>query len=446
MTPRDRPPRRTGRGVAVALALVALPLPAGAAPGPGPGDHRPAQVAECPPACLDGYRLAAGDGGVFAFGDAPFLGSAAALGLRRPIVDLVETPAGQGYWLAAADGGVFAFGDARFRGSLGAVPNQAIVAMAATPTGAGYWLVGGDGGVFAFGDAPFLGSAAAFGLRSPVVDVGATRTGLGYWLLAADGGVFAFGDAPFLGSAAGLRLTQAAVGLAPSHTVRTGYWIASANGGVLPFGGAPDYGSLTGRPPAAPIVGIAAGTEPGGFRLVGADGGVFSFGDAGFLGSLAGALQRPVTAIASKGPRGESVAPGTYLERSDAGGGAEFHNGIFAGFLGPPDETEAPPVVGPRPARRVAFTVAGAGPPAAGEDPRMEATLRNTSGVPIAFPGGLRVQFDVEPPTGQPVVLVTDAPEIRGLGPGETAKVRMPLLYLGDGPYRFTARTTIVLP
>ncbi|MGH9164229.1 MAG: hypothetical protein ACRDZW_01795, partial [Acidimicrobiales bacterium] len=66
-----------------------------------------------------------------------------------------------GYWLAAGDGGVFAFGDAAFRGSLGGQPlNQPVVGMAATPDGGGYWLVAADGGVFAFGDAPFLGSAA----------------------------------------------------------------------------------------------------------------------------------------------------------------------------------------------------------------------------------------------------------------------------------------------
>ena len=54
----------------------------------------------------------------------------------------------------AADGGIFAFGDATFLGSTGAIRlNQPIVGMAATPTGKGYWLVASDGGIFAFGDA-----------------------------------------------------------------------------------------------------------------------------------------------------------------------------------------------------------------------------------------------------------------------------------------------------
>ncbi|MGQ0520045.1 MAG: hypothetical protein ACT4PX_02690, partial [Actinomycetota bacterium] len=32
---------------------------------------------------------------------------------------MTATPSGGGYWLVAADGGVFAFGDARFAGSAG---------------------------------------------------------------------------------------------------------------------------------------------------------------------------------------------------------------------------------------------------------------------------------------------------------------------------------------
>ena len=70
----------------------------------------------------------------------------------------------------AADGGVFAFGDAPFLGSTGAMHlNGPIVGMAAAPDGGGYWLVAADGGVFAFGDAPFLGSTGALHLTAPVV-------------------------------------------------------------------------------------------------------------------------------------------------------------------------------------------------------------------------------------------------------------------------------------
>src|SRR5439155_1305389 len=48
-----------------------------------------------------GYWMVARDGGVFAFGDAPFAGSAAGIPLSSPVVGLARTPTGNGYWLAA---------------------------------------------------------------------------------------------------------------------------------------------------------------------------------------------------------------------------------------------------------------------------------------------------------------------------------------------------------
>jgi hypothetical protein len=91
---------------------------------------------------------------------------------------MAATPTGGGYHLVAADGGIFAFGDAPFYGSMGGqVLNQPIVGMA-TPTpksravsagtttvptppvaSPGYWLVASDGGIFSF-DTPFYGSPA----------------------------------------------------------------------------------------------------------------------------------------------------------------------------------------------------------------------------------------------------------------------------------------------
>ena len=98
--------------------------------------------------------------------------------LNKPIVGMAATPTGHGYWLVAADGGIFAFGDAPFYGSMGGQTlNQPIVGMAAptppppsTPSatsapssssspGSGYWLVAADGGIFAF-SAPFFGTPA----------------------------------------------------------------------------------------------------------------------------------------------------------------------------------------------------------------------------------------------------------------------------------------------
>ena len=104
------------------------------------------------------------------------------------------TPDGGGYWLVASDGGIFAYGDAAFYGSAGCIPlNKPIVGMTATPEGGGYWLVASDGGIFAYGDALFHGSAGGMHLNQPIVGMGATNDGAGYFLVASDGGIFGYG-------------------------------------------------------------------------------------------------------------------------------------------------------------------------------------------------------------------------------------------------------------
>jgi len=141
---------------------------------PSAGDDAVAVRVATTPSTSAGYRLVGSDGGIFAFGDARFLGSTGTARLNRPIVGMAATPSGNGYWLVGSDGGIFAFGDARFLGSTGAARlNQPIVGLAATPSGRGYWLVGSDGGIFAFGDARFLGSTGATRLNRPVVGISA---------------------------------------------------------------------------------------------------------------------------------------------------------------------------------------------------------------------------------------------------------------------------------
>ncbi|HVM40621.1 MAG TPA: L,D-transpeptidase, partial [Acidimicrobiia bacterium] len=188
-----------------------------------------------------GYWVADVTGGVFAFGEAKFLGSIPglraaghAVGPAR-IVAMAATPSGHGYWLADDQGGIFAFGDAPYLGSLPGLRNAGhaigqanVVAMAATPSGDGYWLLDDQGGLFTFGDATFLGSLP--GLRAaghaigwaPVVAMAPTATGDGYWLVDERGGVFTFGDARFSGSDAEAGWGTTAIASRPGG----GYWLA----------------------------------------------------------------------------------------------------------------------------------------------------------------------------------------------------------------------------
>jgi SpoIID/LytB domain protein len=235
----------------------------------------------------NGYSLVAADGGVFAFGAAPFLGSTGGLALAQPIVGMAPTPDQAGYWFVASDGGIFAFGDAGFHGSTGGVRlNRPVRAMAATQSGRGYWLVAADGGIFAFGDAGFHGSTGGVTLNQPVVGMAATPTGHGYWLVASDGGIFAFGDAGFYGSTGGIRLSQPIVGMVPTPDGR-GYLLVGRDGGIFAFGDARFFGSLSGRGVTAAIVAVQPTADGGGYLMVSAAGAVYSFGDAPWFGDLA---------------------------------------------------------------------------------------------------------------------------------------------------------------
>jgi SpoIID/LytB domain protein len=235
----------------------------------------------------NGYWVTASDGGVAAFGDAVFEGSAAGLALTQPVGGMAPTPNDQGYWEVASDGGVFSYGNASFYGSTGnLVLNKPVVGMAATPDGRGYWLVASDGGVFSYGDAHFYGSTGSMVLNKPVVGMAATPDGRGYWLVASDGGIFAFGDAAFYGSMGGTVLNRPVVGMAA--VAGGGYRLVASDGGIFDFGDAAFYGSTGSIVLNQPVVGMASAAGGRGYWMVAADGGIFAFGDAGFYGSAAG--------------------------------------------------------------------------------------------------------------------------------------------------------------
>jgi hypothetical protein len=72
----------------------------------------------------------------------------------------------------------------------------------------------------------------------------------------------------------------------------------ASDGGIFYFGFAKFFGSMGGKSLNAPMVGIIANLNGGGYWTVAADGGIFSFGSAPFEGSMAGQrLEGPVVGI-----------------------------------------------------------------------------------------------------------------------------------------------------
>jgi outer membrane protein assembly factor BamB len=242
------------------------------------------------------YLVAAAGGGVYAFGGAPYHGSAGGLHLHKPIVGMATTPGGRGYWLVASDGGVFAFGNAHFHGSMGGHHlNRPIVGMAATRDGRGYWLVASDGGIFSFGDAHFQGSMGGRHLNRPIVAMAADPHHAGYWLVASDGGIFSFA-APFHGSTGSLRLKSPIAGMAADPR-GVGYWLVAGDGGVFAFS-APYEGSLGGAAASTPVVAMAATPDGQGYWFVDRAGGVHGFGTALPVGGPPPSAA-PITSIAA---------------------------------------------------------------------------------------------------------------------------------------------------
>src|SRR5262249_56853665 len=137
-------------------------------------------VGMAPTPSTNGYWLAARDGGIFAYGDAPFRGSGATEGLQAAVVDIAAPPSGAGYWLAQLDGQVSAYGVSDHSHSTGTGPGTGgsapTVALFANPKGDGYWVVRGETQVF---DTSSSGDS--------VHAIQQRLTDLGYWLGPVNG-------------------------------------------------------------------------------------------------------------------------------------------------------------------------------------------------------------------------------------------------------------------
>ena len=108
-----------------------------------------------------------------------------------------------------------------------------------------------------------------------------------------------------------------------------GYWLVAADGGIFSYGDAAFFGSVGSLHLNAPVVGMAATPDGGGYWLVARDGGVFDYGDAGFFGS-AGALplNAPIVGMAATPDGG-----GYWLVAAD-GGIFSYGDALFAGSAG----------------------------------------------------------------------------------------------------------------
>jgi acetyl esterase/lipase len=283
------------------VAVVADAAPAVAAP----------TASLAPPLHPYGYRMVAGDGGVFDFGSARYFGSMGGLHLNRPVVGLADAPSDVGYWEVASDGGIFAFGDAGFYGSMGGQSlNAPVIGMLSSTDGRGYLMFAADGGIFAFGDAGFYGSLGGERLASAVSGVTATADGRGYWILQKDGSISAFGDAvipAFTSATNSFGSPAMSIAATPDGG---GYWITTMDGVVHAFGDASLWPSTGGSVGVWTTGGVS--TPDGlGYWTANIVGAVEGYGDASLSGSMLGRpLNAPVVAISTL--RAPPPVVGTY--------------------------------------------------------------------------------------------------------------------------------------
>ena len=97
----------------------------------------------------------------------------------------------------------------------------------------------------------------------------------------------------------GAHLSAPVVGMAATPD-GGGYWLVASDGGIFSYGDAHFYGSTGNIRLHKPIVGMAATPGGHGYWLVASDGGIFSYGDAHFYGSAGGSgLSSPVVGISA---------------------------------------------------------------------------------------------------------------------------------------------------
>jgi carboxypeptidase family protein/fibronectin type III domain protein len=281
-------------GAAPACPPPGTPTGSASPPDANPSESAPSGFRPSITPGPSGYWMLGSDGKVYTFGNAPQLGNG-----NADAVDVEPTPTGKGYWILSKGGTVQAFGDATNLGDVDRgklAKGEEPASLSATPTGRGYWVFTNRGRAVAFGDAPHLGDMSQTKLNGPVLGSVATPTGKGYYMVASDGGIFAFGDARFAGSMGGKKLNAPVQSLVPDSD-GLGYWLVASDGGIFAFD-APFRGSMGGTKLNKPVSGMVRYGD--GYLMVGADGGIFNFSSLPFSGSLGDKPPAsPVVAVAA---------------------------------------------------------------------------------------------------------------------------------------------------
>jgi len=272
-----------------------------------------------------GYWVATESGNVLRYGDVGNHGSLKSKKITpsQPITDIASRRDGGGYWLLGGDGGVFAFGSAQY---LGRAPKWGgegyYKSIVSTPSGNGYWVISKLGTAYEFGDAKttykvdfsVANYEAVMGTIKGVdtiVDADHTASGKGLYMLDRNGKVWAAGQEAKNNAKAKVDMVadEHASGIAANNT--NGYIVVTTKGGVHAYGSEVAHkGGMFGRAFNGKMVGITkiggAAGHPIGYWLVANDGGVFTFGSAAFRGATPIDITPPPSTPGGGGSSGSS--------------------------------------------------------------------------------------------------------------------------------------------
>ncbi len=200
--------------------------------------------------------------------------------------------------------------------------------------------------VFTSGSSPIQSIALQIDCTTATTDISGTiaynivptNPSSGYYIYGQQGEITGFGNdnyLVYLDGAQYYNLNAPIVGMAATPD-GGGYWMVGSDGGVYASGDAGFYGSTGSLHLNKPVVGMAATPDGKGYWFVASDGGIFAYGDAGFYGSTGSIhLNEPIVGMAST-PDGH----GYWFAASD-GGVFNYGDAPFDGSLGGTGVTDA---------------------------------------------------------------------------------------------------------